>query len=719
MSTQENTINNEKKRKLKNQCAKSTSTGKKQITKKRKINNSESKKKYFSFYLKTLSSFFRLLATEKSIEPVKDYVFYNQEIEILINNENKREKFTFSLNEEDYRIYYCIRTDDRIKEREVNDIIRKEFKKLHCVKIESIDKVNNVRYADGKKNNNFENVKLSFKFLPLSQVMPLNSTTMYYRSINSNLVNDNSDFLNYYQDVQMKSNSNRKKKYFYIFVEFQGTKHEDTYSSAIIELVLYKGSQTYQGLYNKKYPEFLNSFIVQDYYYNDSSDKNELKSQTSSPLLTTNNIKKALLPSSPKEITIENLFHCDQNTIVQSPVVSDLNINSSLQNLESLPYTKSDVPINNNQVNFISNDFSPSNTNNAAAANTMMLNYGEYKNNTPIVMSQASTVVNNSGVLIPIKNHSNMPSILQNQFLPSPTLDTTTSLDTRINTMNTNISMLLTSLPSPQNNTFSDQVYKFNPTISGGLLDSNPIVNTYSQQLQNNLSPICFPESAIYSTIDRSTHATINLYNNYNCQYQSNNNIYPPYVQSPKSVTEEKKTIPKINISSITINECTISSSRNTEKKKVQELILDEQSSKNLFLEINCINEIDKHREYFSSNGLLLSYYSIIKKGMGKTRDNDEIDDDTNSSNESETFNSEDRIKRVFEAGSKANFIHSSPYIIGDNTTLLYNSKLGRNNTYYFFVISNGDKVLFISELVTIKTYRRSKSEKNKTTKKK
>ncbi|ORX47130.1 hypothetical protein BCR36DRAFT_455126 [Piromyces finnis] len=521
---------------------------------------------------------------------------------------------------------------------------------------------------------------------PLYQIIPLNSTTttINYKSPNSNLNEDNSDFFNYYQEIKIKNDSNRKK--IYIFVEFHDIEHENTYSSAIMELVLYNGSQTHQELYDKKYPEFLNSYNVQDYYYNNLSDKDKIISQSSTPLLNMNNTKNILLSSPPHETTAEVL---SQNTIMQSPIIPDININPSLSNPEHLPCIESEVHKDNNIPGYILNGFSVitnTNANTITSNNTIMLNFDKCKNNTPVVMHQVSTAVNNSGMQI---------SILPSQFLPSPTLDTP-SFDTHINK---NTSLLVTSLPSPQNNTFSDQVYKFNPMIGGGnsLMNSNSIVNTFPKQFSTDLSSIKFYEFVIHLTMNCSTSntiipSTINLYNNYNCQYQSNINI--SYVQSLKTETPKRK--------------------------KAREVILDEQSSKNFLLEINCINEIDKYREYFSSNGLLISYYSIMKKSMGKIKDSEVNNEDSNSSsNESKTYNSENRIKRVFETGSKANFIHSSPYIIGDSTTLLYNSKLGRNNTYYFFVISNDDKILFISELVTIKTYRRSKNEKNKTTKEK
>ncbi|ORY26382.1 hypothetical protein LY90DRAFT_629332 [Neocallimastix californiae] len=149
-------------------------------------------------------------------------------------------------------------------------------------------------------------------------------------------------------------------------------------------------------------------------------------------------------------------------------------------------------------------------------------------------------------------------------------------------------------------------------------------------------------------------------------------------------------------------------------------------------------------------NDILISYYYITtkaekknsrsrgttneknKKNKSKSLENedkdedkkeeDDDDDDDNEEEEEEEEEKEEKvdhislIKHIFEGGSKENFVHSCPYIIGDNTELLYNSKRGRTNNNYFFVITKGTEILFISELIYIRTYRRSneKNEKDK-----
>ena len=156
----------------------------------------------------------------------------------------------------------------------------------------------------------------------------------------------------------------------------------------------------------------------------------------------------------------------------------------------------------------------------------------------------------------------------------------------------------------------------------------------------------------------------------------------------------------KFKIEKITINNTIIYSSQNNKKAKIKEITLDELSSKCLYLDINGIDSIDKQRDNYNSNEYLISYYEIIKKTSKANGEDAEIEDSSSC------------IKQIFEFGPKEYFVHSSPYFIGDNTTILYNSKLGRNNTFYFFIITKGNEILFISELVVIKTYRRSRNKK-------
>ncbi|ORX88307.1 hypothetical protein BCR32DRAFT_263734 [Anaeromyces robustus] len=176
----------------------------------------------------------------------------------------------------------------------------------------------------------------------------------------------------------------------------------------------------------------------------------------------------------------------------------------------------------------------------------------------------------------------------------------------------------------------------------------------------------------------------------------------------------EAKNIPvNFNISYIEINRTKIFRSNKEQEQKPKELTMQEKDCKNLFFKIESIDSIDDQR-YLNLNNILISCYEVTRNVEGKKKDDNDHNSEDGNETVDEMINFSKQIIKVFEEGSKGKFVEASPYIVGDYTTLLFNSKLGRNNTLYFFVISIDKEVLFVSELISIKTYRRSNNKKKK-----
>jgi len=651
-----------------------------QQNKKKKLSNVD-KKRGVEYYIKTLTSLFKLIATEKNLNPVKEYVLCNKSLELIISIDGKMDKGILSMDTNDYKFYYCLKLDDRIKKREVTPDIRGEFKPLNCVEIERI-------YWESKNNQQkCNNLHLKFKFLDKDDSADFVTSNIFNFPSDPDFVN-NTDFLEYYKECQSTTDIDKKKYHFYIFVEYTDSERKK-HSTAIVELNLYNrsDSEVFQTLYDKQFPESINSNAILDYYLNSKNDSSE---------------------------TIENkddLFLCDKSAVVQSPG-------------ELLNFDSNDVPYPHDNVDLSEFLISSNDT----------LIEGNQTN-----LSSFSTLMGTSA-------ESVMTSSMASQYSSSTDLLIGTSM-----TMND-----ITSIPTPPLMSYDSSLFNPNPLypdssmypLAPGMVPydltpgespiNNITTNPFAPDITTSVTPIPsvttvtpIPSVSSITTVPSITTITpvpsinpissipsmhVNGYhlNNSTTIINNTNFIYnaQPPIQSPQSISSPNlKTpvnLPKIDISSITINDTVIQSSKISHGGNPKELVLDEQSSKSLFLVINSINSIDVHRDHPSSNEIFISYYYITIKNGKKFSENN-----ANSNDEGETTDSVDRIKRVFEEGSKGNFVHSSPYIIGECTTILYNSKLGRNNTFYFFVISRGTEILFISELVNIKTYRRSQKKKN------
>ncbi|OUM67285.1 hypothetical protein PIROE2DRAFT_58891 [Piromyces sp. E2] len=504
MSSNENV----KKRKLDN-----VSSTLSQKSRKKKTNNKVDEKKQFEYYIKTLNKPFKLIATDKCIEPVKDYVPYNKSINFIIHSDN----FSFSSDKNDYQFYYCIKSDNRIKKREVNSSIRKDFKQLHFVELEEICiNSENSESSNNKKKDkkSINTVDLKFKFL--DKISP------------SNVQNDpcieNKDFLDYYRECQ-SNNKELNKCYFYIFVEFSDTEHKNKNCSAIVELFLYCGSDEHQKLYSNKCPEFIRYKNVHDYY--NGYNKNELYSNPS--------------PVISDPLLYNNTF--EDNTFVEDNIFPLGNFQNSLPTI-------------------------PTTSQNLTSSNSV---YPSPK------LSQVSNINMYS---IP-RSMPNSPEINSNNLMMD------------VNIMNSvNPNDIPTYTTEANNiNTNSEYYTKF--------LNFN--FNS------NNESPA--------NDDDFTKYININLCNE---SPANDENVYsPPYIKSPQSISDcSDKTLQddtiSIDIPSIQINGTIVQSSRNiNEEKSLKEIILDEQKSKNLSLEINSIENIDKHMGNFNSNAFLISYYKI------------------------------------------------------------------------------------------------------------
>jgi len=235
--------------------------------KKRKIN----KKNVITFetYIKTQKNDFRVCAKEIKIYPVKEYVCYNKSFFISLATNHNEGLFRFSLTKKDYRFYYYISKDDRIQERGVSKEILKRFKPFDCIKIE------NVKNKNSDRTIGIE-VKCIFDIEKLKSHCDDTHAKSTSLTLPSNSEENYRDFIDYYNN-SINSRCVDEKTYFYVFLEFSDYDHKNTFYSTIIELFIFRGSQTIQRVYDRSFPDFINFRTVDDYYTYHSLQKEEEK----------------------------------------------------------------------------------------------------------------------------------------------------------------------------------------------------------------------------------------------------------------------------------------------------------------------------------------------------------------------------------------------------------------------------------------------------------
>jgi len=666
----ENGIKRESKRKVGNSVC----------SKNKKI-KTEKNGLYIDTFIRTQNNSFKVKATEKNIEPVKEYIQHNKIFSFTLVMSNKeKEKFRFSNKKNDYHFYYYISSSDTIGERMVNENNRNKFRPLNFIKIKEITEYNDNKSFGVSLNVIFQVNEDSVNLFEKFQFAPAMNMHNIIQSDNID-----KDFISYYNE-RIEEKVINKRKHFYVYIEFSDIGNKNNhYYSAIIELCIFNCSTTILKLYNDNYPDFLTFRCVQEYYsklsFQQTNKNMNIKKYSPTGMLTPNFSPIPLYASrspSPHELNLDTIGHTSS---IETTGIPTLNFDP----------TQSE-PICSMQTPAIVDPLIPS---------QVTFNQNEMTNPTSITSNNYLNL-----------NSQNNLSLIDNNSMPFHGQSCLNTQSTIIN--NTSLNSL-----SCSNDTHNPGNY-VQSSVNGVQLSIN---NIYYSENGEYVQPQIMQSPISQSPISQSP---IN---------QSPINDYPVNINFPS--INLKSSNNEIVIPYITINGYRIDSSQQGQSTNPKKLILDEQSSKNLFLNISGIDIIDNQSDSSEANNYLISYFEIIQK---KSKFYSSGNDISNSSSSHSSISSDredyegdldenkefdvvenacQQIKKVFEDGSKKYFVHSSPYIIGDNTTILYNSKLGRKNNLYFFVVSKGSEILFISDLVVITTYRRSTDKKNKSSGKK
>jgi len=612
----ENEINRESKRKVGNFICpknKKIKTGKNDLC--------------IDTFIRTQNNSFKVKATEKNIEPVKEYIQYNKVFSLILTTSNKeKEKFRFSNNRNDYHFYYYISSSDTIRERMVNENNKNKFKPLNSIEIKEITEYNANKSFGVSLNVIFQINENSINSSEKSQSsLEINTHNHKTQSDNTNL-----DFISYYNE-RIEEKVINKRKHFYVYVEFSNTDNKDIhYYSAIIELCIFNCSPTILNLYNNNYPDFLTFRQVQNYYSKLSSQQTNITKYSTTEMFTPNISPIPVYTSQHhNELNMDMIDHASlmKTTSISTLNISDPSLAGSICSM-STPVIPSSIP--------------PPHIN---------INPNEMTNTTTITPSN----------YINVNSQSSLSSVYNNIMPPQGPFC--------LNSQSTNMTGISIN-SSSYNNEFHNSENYVQPSVNN---------------LQSSISGI--PSTNIY------------YLENGEC-------VQSPISQSPLPIPDFQlnMNIPAgIAIPNITINGHNINSSQQGQTTKPIKLILNEQSGKNLFLNISGIDIIDSQNDTSEANNYLISYFEIIQmknkfhnNSNGNGNDNCNGNDNSSSSSSSSSSNSDredneddldenkefdmtenacQQIKKVFEDGSKKYFVHSSPYIIGDNTTLLYNSK--------------------------------------------
>ncbi|KAG4103329.1 hypothetical protein H8356DRAFT_1072830 [Neocallimastix lanati (nom. inval.)] len=372
----------------------------------------------------------------------------------------------------------------------------------------------------------------------------------------------------------------------------------------------------------------------------------------------------------------------------------------------------------------------------------------------PIYPSQPNLneTVLSSNVSSQEQNYNN---IKLSYSLPSTPLFSSSSM-ANVNTQDRQPSFLSDISLKPYFKAMSERTIAATPTTS----DNSHFNAISSSHMRSNSLPILPLLNPIGSSYNFPSFYSMN-----SDQFMPSKDLFNNSYHMVKS-DSNSMTSHSIIISDIMVNKTKILSihEKSKRKTKLKELILNEQNCRNLYFEIGNIEAIDKLRDSNSSgicndnsnsyngsysemishdysyqknalsqindgNDIIISYYEVVtriknkksrvanKRKKVKQEDDEEgeeeednDDEDEDEENKYDEIENQGLIKQIFEEGPKQKFVHSSPYIIGDSTEILYNSKLGRKNNYYFFIITKGHGILFISEPIMIITNRRKKN---------